>query len=70
MVCFNSNSMDQIKTIEEIHQEACEREEAFYIDPLTGYQVFTEYHHIERGYCCNSGCRHCPYKNKSDTSNL
>jgi len=23
--------------------------------------VFTEAYHLRRGYCCQSGCRHCPY---------
>jgi hypothetical protein len=23
--------------------------------------VFTEAYHRRRGYCCESGCRHCPY---------
>ncbi|HYN85650.1 MAG TPA: DUF5522 domain-containing protein [Pyrinomonadaceae bacterium] len=23
--------------------------------------VFTEGFHLRRGYCCGSGCRHCPY---------
>ncbi|MBX7201653.1 MAG: hypothetical protein K1X77_01150 [Bacteroidia bacterium] len=26
-----------------------------------GYVVFTEKYHLKRGYCCQSGCRHCPY---------
>ena len=26
------------------------------------YVVFTEQYHLRRGYCCNSGCRHCPYR--------
>lgn len=26
-----------------------------------GYIVFTEKYHLKRGYCCKSGCRHCPY---------
>ena len=26
-----------------------------------GLLVFTEKYHLERGYCCKSGCRHCPY---------
>lgn len=26
-----------------------------------GYIVFTEAYHLKRGYCCQSGCRHCPY---------
>lgn len=25
------------------------------------YWVFTEWNHLKRGYCCGSGCRHCPY---------
>jgi diphthine-ammonia ligase len=26
-----------------------------------GLFVFTAYYHRLRGYCCKSGCRHCPY---------
>jgi len=26
-----------------------------------GYIVFTEQFLLRRGYCCESGCRHCPY---------
>jgi hypothetical protein len=26
-----------------------------------GKIVFTEFYHIQRGYCCGSGCRHCAY---------
>jgi hypothetical protein len=26
------------------------------------YLVFTAAYHLQRGYCCNSDCRHCPYK--------
>jgi hypothetical protein len=26
-----------------------------------GYFVFTELYHKLRGYCCENGCRHCPY---------
>ena len=31
----------------------------FYIE--NGYYVFTEEYHLKRGYCCKSGCRHCPW---------
>ncbi len=24
--------------------------------------VFTAHYHLRRGYCCDSGCRHCPYE--------
>lgn len=34
--------------------------EDFYFDGP--YLVFTEAYHLKRGYCCNSGCRHCPYR--------
>jgi hypothetical protein len=28
--------------------------------------VFTAAYHLRRGYCCNSDCRHCPYKSGED----
>jgi hypothetical protein len=31
----------------------------FYFDG--GLMVFTAAYHLRRGYCCESGCRHCPY---------
>ncbi|MDX1332200.1 MAG: DUF5522 domain-containing protein [Robiginitalea sp.] len=32
----------------------------FYWSP-EGYRVFTARYLLKRGYCCESGCRHCPY---------
>ncbi|MDE3246380.1 MAG: hypothetical protein KGN80_09850 [Acidobacteriota bacterium] len=26
------------------------------------YMVFTELHHLRRGSCCGSRCRHCPFE--------
>lgn len=26
-----------------------------------GFIIFTEKYHLKRGYCCKSGCKHCPY---------
>jgi hypothetical protein len=26
------------------------------------YVVFTAAYHLRRGRCCESGCRHCPYR--------
>ncbi|HET6227279.1 MAG TPA: DUF5522 domain-containing protein [Bacteroidia bacterium] len=34
--------------------------EDFYYSP-EGYMVFTEKYHLKRGYCCQNGCKHCPY---------
>jgi len=32
----------------------------YYFDE-NGLLVFTAAYHLKRGYCCNNGCRHCPY---------
>jgi len=29
-----------------------------------GFIVFTEAYHLKRGYCCQSNCRHCPWKKR------
>ncbi len=44
-----------------LHDLACERGHSSYIDPETGYHVFTALGLRRRGRCCGSGCRHCPY---------
>lgn len=31
-----------------------------------GLFVFTEHFLLKRGYCCQSGCRHCPYGFQTD----
>ena len=31
----------------------------YYFDK--GLMVFVAAYHLRRGYCCGSGCRHCPY---------
>lgn len=35
-----------------------------------GYIIFTEAYHLKRGYCCQSGCKHCPWKNSPDKSKI
>lgn len=32
----------------------------FYLE--NGLLVFTAAHHLKRGACCGSGCRHCPFE--------
>jgi hypothetical protein len=34
--------------------------EDYYMD--RGRMVFTGRYHLRRGYCCEQGCRHCPYE--------
>ena len=52
---------DQIQDIKDLHRAACLDRQSTYIDPATGYHVFTEYGHLQRGKCCGNKCRHCPY---------
>ena len=26
-----------------------------------GLMVLTEKYHLDRGYCCGKGCKHCPF---------
>ncbi|XP_023194891.1 uncharacterized protein C1orf53 homolog isoform X1 [Xiphophorus maculatus] len=49
---------EQEVTIHRLHREACEATEQMYVDPFSGYKVFTEYAHLQRGKCCGSACRH------------
>ncbi|XP_055021288.1 uncharacterized protein C1orf53 homolog isoform X2 [Boleophthalmus pectinirostris] len=45
-------------TIHRLHRQACEAGEQMYVDPGSGYRVFTENAHRDRGRCCGSACRH------------
>uniref|UniRef100_A0AAY5KQR6 Uncharacterized protein n=1 Tax=Esox lucius TaxID=8010 RepID=A0AAY5KQR6_ESOLU len=51
---------DQL-AIHKLHMKACEAKRRMYVDPASGYKVFTEFAHRQRGTCCGSACRHCPY---------
>ena len=44
------------------HREAVAKSKPAYRDPVSGYSVFTAAFLAQRGYCCASGCRHCPYE--------
>ncbi len=41
----------------------------YYLTP-EGYKCFTEQYHLKRGYCCQSGCRHCPYGYDKKTNTI
>jgi hypothetical protein len=32
-----------------------------------GFLVFTAAYHLKRGYCCGSGCRHCPFSDPEES---
>ncbi len=44
-----------------VHAQAMADGEDGYLDPSTGFFVFTADFLAHRGYCCSNGCRHCPY---------
>jgi len=48
--------------IMERHRRAVESSRPVYADPTSGLAVFTARFLAERGFCCGSGCRHCPYE--------
>ena len=47
--------------LDERHARACAEGLDRYVDPETGYRVFTALALQKRGDCCGCGCRHCPY---------
>ncbi len=44
-----------------LHAGAVDAGLPVYSDPRSGLSVFTASFLARRGYCCSSGCRHCPY---------
>ena len=44
-----------------VHAEALRAGDAGYLDPDTGLFVLTAGFLADCGYCCERGCRHCPY---------
>ena len=50
------------------HDLAVALDETTYVDPVSGYMVFTSVEHLRRGYCCENDCRHCPYGRADDGS--
>ena len=59
------NGPDESRLAEEVqaaHDRAVREGEDGYVDPDTGLFVFTAAYLTARGTCCDSGCRHCPYR--------
>jgi hypothetical protein len=54
------------QAIRAAHDAAVAAGEPGYLDPDTGFFVFTSVALAERGACCGSGCRHCPYTDSSE----
>ena len=60
-ICRLDKTSPFYKEIMKRHKEAVKNSRDFYIDPATGFNVFTSLSLYNRGYCCSSGCRHCPF---------
>jgi hypothetical protein len=52
----------QQSVIEDLHAQANSSQSNFYHDPFINKLVLTSYYLSNRGHCCGSGCRHCPYQ--------
>ena len=57
-----SESHPRYRQIMELHAAATAVGEPCYRDPSTGLSVMTASFLASRGYCCSSGCRHCPFE--------
>lgn len=44
------------------HRRAVEAGSPGYVDPSLGLFVLTAAYLRDRGWCCDRGCRHCPYE--------
>ncbi|XP_061489943.1 uncharacterized protein C1orf53 homolog isoform X2 [Rhineura floridana] len=61
--CVGSEGLtEEEKRIVKLHDEACAAGQHDYMDPVTGYLVFTKIAHSQRGHCCGSSCRHAMLK--------
>eukprot|EP00535_Pseudo-nitzschia_heimii_P012127 CAMPEP_0197195822 /NCGR_PEP_ID=MMETSP1423-20130617/31908_1 /TAXON_ID=476441 /ORGANISM="Pseudo-nitzschia heimii, Strain UNC1101" /LENGTH=439 /DNA_ID=CAMNT_0042649567 /DNA_START=190 /DNA_END=1506 /DNA_ORIENTATION=+ len=47
-----------------LHRHAVLEGKDTYIDPASGYSVFTQLY-LKRRSCCGNGCRHCPHGHKN-----
>jgi hypothetical protein len=43
-----------------VNKKLVEGEDFYYNE--SGFIVMTEKYHVERGFCCGNGCRHCTYE--------
>ena len=48
------------KTLTPIGKAEMIENEDYYINE-NGLWVLTSEYHLKRGYCCENGCKHCPY---------
>lgn len=52
------------------HERSIELDTYGYRDPQSGLLVFSAKYLWDREYCCDTGCRHCPYVARPGAENL
>ncbi len=57
---FDLSRPDAVDVVD-AHEAAVERGEPGYVDPSSGLFAMTARALWDRGTCCSSGCRHCPW---------
>ena len=57
-----------IRQILRAHDDAPRAGADTYLDPCSGLMVLTAGYLARRGFCCESGCRHCPYVSAESTA--
>jgi hypothetical protein len=57
--------VEKTQAVEALRDKQLIEGEDFYREGA--YVVFTARYHLRRGYCCESGCRHCPYRVASES---
>jgi hypothetical protein len=56
----NTSKEEKLKMMNKLNKKAIEEGKSMYIDPDTGYRVFTS-EYLSKRPCCGNICRHCPY---------
>lgn len=54
----------------ELHERSITLDTYGYRDPSTGLLVFSAKYLWDRGFCCDTGCRHCPYVGRPGAEDL
>jgi len=57
-------NQDAVPNHDPTQEEQVDLQEGIDYDMEQGLLVFTATFLQKRGYCCESGCRHCPYQSK------
>jgi hypothetical protein len=52
------------------HEQSIALDTYGYRDPRTGLLVFSAGYLWDRGFCCDTGCRHCPYVGRPGAEDL